>query len=215
MVGMAADLASHYRYERKYQTELSAPEVQTVLLASSALLQPIYYRRRVNSLYFDTPEFEYFQQNVRGDAVRKKVRVRWYGEDAAPTQFQIEIKSREGELIRKESQLYSVVDVWSENALTDVVRSELSTVLPEAGVLVPTLRNHYWRSYFASSSTAIRVTVDDGLVFEGQGLETTIVECKYPIAADALLRELVQQLPLRVTKSSKYVLGMQVARYVD
>lgn len=211
---MTADLTSHYRYERKYQTELSAPELQVILLASSHIFRPLYYRRQVNSLYFDTPELEYFQQNMRGDAVRKKVRVRWYGE-GAPTQFQIEVKRREGELIRKDSQVFQVVDAWSEDALVDVVRSELSSVLPEADVLIPTLPTHYWRSYFASNSTNIRVTIDDGLVFGDQTLETTIVECKYPIVADVQLRELVQQLPLRVTRSSKYVMGMQLVRYVD
>ena len=43
-----------------------------------ALFSEIYHERCVN-IYFDTPAFDYYEANVRGQAERIKARVRWYG----------------------------------------------------------------------------------------------------------------------------------------
>lgn len=212
---MANDPASYYRYERKYQTHLSTQEIANFLSLNSLIFRPIYARRKVNSLYFDTPQLEYFHQNQAGDAQRKKVRVRWYGEQKNPTTLQIEIKSREGELIKKDTAVFAIKGKWSTTGVTDLVRETLSAVLPEAHTLVPTLTNSYWRSYFVAEQSGLRVTIDDDLLFNNLLIPGTIVECKYATAADTVLQSFIQQLPLYVSKSSKYVMGMQQLSYAD
>ena len=79
----------------------------------------------------------------------------------------------------------------------------------------------YNRSYYESKSYDIRITIDKGIRFYPQQLssklnisnnsrnnENIILEIKYMNSNHELISDIVQYLPYRVTKSSKYVMGV-------
>lgn len=222
---------SHYRYERKYiSTESSAAQLRNFLLLNAGVFQPIYYRRQVNSLYFDTPDLEYFQQNVIGDSNRQKVRIRWYGDDDTPAAFQLEVKIKHGEIMRKETYPIEPQDLLGTASLhsseflsraTHLTQSLLAAHSEEMPSLRPALVNTYHREYFSSRHHDIRVTIDERVQFSSpdtwlnqrtpQELPFCILECKYPLEDDQTLTTIIDSLPLRVSKSSKYVMGVQQA----
>jgi hypothetical protein len=68
-----ASLLETLRYERKYFTlDYSAEDLEQFVLANPAVFRSQYYPRRVCSIYFDTPNLDYYALNVIGSADRKK-----------------------------------------------------------------------------------------------------------------------------------------------
>lgn len=220
---------SHFRYERKYLTrEYGHHQLEQQLLLQPAFFKPIYHQRKVISIYFDTPELDYYYLNVLGAFERKKVRVRWYEHDGHFSDLQIEVKIKAGELIKKLtipikktiSELFSDFSSdFPQIELTQIVQNQLQNSLVEAVNIRPVMVNSYQRKYFFSQSTGMRVTIDSDLRFQlaavwrqrqtEQKLDATILECKYSVQDDPRLTKIAQGLPLIVTKSSKYILGMQ------
>ena len=68
-----------------------------------------YQDRRVNSLYFDTVDYQGIRENLAGISNRFKLRLRWYGEinDKYNNKFILEKKIRNGRLGSKEKFFYS------------------------------------------------------------------------------------------------------------
>lgn len=220
---MSQSAAVHHRYERKYLSgDYSAKQLENFLLLNEQSFQKIYYKRQVNSIYFDTPDFEYFQQNIDGDANRQKVRVRWYGSVNFSEQVQLEIKMRSGEMIRKE--IYPLVNpqknlkAWLDE-LTLLVQEKLSDKIEEARALQPVLNNVYQRAYFYSPTTKVRITIDERIGARRMGdylqlrpwrfFDFSVLECKYKIQDDVALQKIVRSMPIQIAKSSKYVMGVE------
>jgi len=213
--------ASNFRYERKYLTQEYGPyQLEQQLLLQPAFFKPIYHQRKVVSIYFDTPELDYYHLNILGAFERKKVRVRWYEHDGHFSDFQIEVKIKTGELIKKLTiPIKKTISDFSQVELTLAVQSRLRNFLAEAVNIKPVMVNSYQRKYFFSQSTGMRVTIDSDLRFQlaaawrrrqtEQKLDATILECKYSVQDDPRLAKIAQGLPLIVTKSSKYILGIQ------
>ncbi len=68
------------RYERKYLIEKNNDFFfKNFLLRNN--FQYIYEKRKVNSIYFDTNDFKFFEENINGVSQRKKVRLRWYNDE--------------------------------------------------------------------------------------------------------------------------------------
>lgn len=210
-----------YRYERKYFTEdFSGRDLEMFIRLHPAHFHSLFWPRRIFSIYFDTPNLDYYWQNVIGHADRKKVRVRWY-EPAMDQPPQLEIKLRNANVMRKES---GSLPKWKPgDNLTKLIKEVqflLQTQLPESEVLQPVMINSYRRSYFAQDSLGMRLTVDTDLEFahpadwqQGritQRLAATILECKYNVTDDKNLADVTKGLPLQLTKSSKYVMGIQL-----
>jgi SPX domain protein involved in polyphosphate accumulation len=210
-----------FRYERKYLTDrLSADQVANFLLLSPAVFQSIYYPRRVWSVYFDTPEFEYYQQNSLGFQFRKKIRIRWYEHDGETTAAQLEMKMKDGEMVQKTVlPLQTVGGTGTLADITAAVQKTLQKHFPEASALQPVLVNSYKRQYFLAEALGIRATVDTDISFSTPAdweraqstarLPLTILECKYLKENDPKLEQVMQKIPLHITKSSKYIMGIQ------
>jgi len=211
-----------YRYERKYLSDVYDPDqLEQRLLMHPDIFRPAFVPRQIWTLYFDTPEYEYYQQNLLGQPQRVKARVRWYSDkDNKLDKLQIELKRRDGEVMLKLTYPFqTTINDLSLAELTDLVRQQLETHLEESGSLQPALLNHYQRRYFTSAQNDLRITIDSELHFATitdwennlttRQLPITILEAKYPISDDTKLPSLAQGLPLRVSKSSKFVMGMQ------
>lgn len=211
-----------YRYERKYLTEdYSAKQLESFLKVSQGLFRPIFYPRRVWSMYFDTFNLDYYQQNELGSRQRKKVRVRWYEHDNQVSPVQLEVKIRDGEVSRKVVyKLKEKVTSLSIATLKNKLSEWLKMVAEESNTLKPVVVNSYLRQYFKSGRYQSRVTIDSDLQFQSirdwqenrliKRLGATILEVKYSLEQDEGFDQLVRDLPLRITKSSKYMMGMQL-----
>ena len=216
------------RYERKYY--LSGEDyryVRTLILNHPASFRTVFYPRTINNIYFDTPGFDFFYDNVNGHQLRKKIRIRWYDETfARQEKLMLEYKLKNGLLGDKIS--YPLADIYTGEGFEFAqMRNEIKTcqlpiqVANELLVNYPTLLNRYIREYFISDDGKCRITLDRDLSFfrihSGKNYFNTcynlsgdmIMEMKYDPVDEPIANAISQKFPFRITKSSKYVIGVQ------
>jgi len=175
-----------------------------------------YPDRKVNNVYFDTPGWRTFNDNLAGISERTKYRLRWYGCRSGP------IRESAFELKRKENLLGTKIIFSIDKKIDWEMVPGLPRSLPQVQVngLFPSLVNEYWRSYYHSADGRFRLTIDREMQcapyrsrperlrsFEDNLL---VVELKYGRDQDHLLDEFTQYWPLRMDRFSKYVNGMQL-----
>ncbi len=186
-----------------------------------------YPDRYVNNIYLDTYNQSAYYENLAGVSSRSKVRYRWYGEDRFPGPGILEVKLRRNCYGWKLSfpvgnAPFVRNDAWNE--IYKRIRSQVSTdgkVWLDANPF-PVLLNRYYRRYFVNADSTIRVTVDTGLQTWDQRLipspnfnngvvsqPVVIVEFKFDRMFRAVASEALQGFPIRVSKNSKYVTGLQ------
>ena len=224
------DTKHNYRYERKFTTEqISEHQVELFIKSHKSFFREIYYQRRVNNLYFDTPQFQYYFDNKIGISERRKVRIRWYGDNLKSIENPVlEVKLKDG-LVGDKWQYslpqfapdsnfmnFSFKDLFSKSDLPQPIFELIRD-------LRPSLSNSYLRKYFQTADEKFRMTIDhdmrygDGLraskwpINQRLGLEGRVVlELKYNIENDSAAQLISNQIPFRLDKSSKYVSGMDI-----
>lgn len=216
-----------YRFERKFFiTDLSYQEVEHILKHHPAFLNEIFQKRYINNIYFDTHNSTYYFDNVDGAANRLKVRIRWYGDLFGkvnkPT---LELKIKKGLVGTKKS--FRLKPFTFDNNATGITINQcvLDSEVPDwikelFSRLNPTLVNRYGRKYYKTANKHYRVTIDDHVTFYNirPGFntftekvidqDTIIVEVKYDQKHDIRAFDISQFFPYRLTKSSKYVNGL-------
>lgn len=204
------------RYERKYKLEnVGRSVVEQIIRLHPEGFRELYPPRRVNNIYFDTPDFRCFLDNVAGIAERKKFRVRWYGIGSTRILKPVlEIKIKQNQLGFKQSFNLDAFDGQQIPLLTTSVNQHLNGLHH----LNPVLLNAYDRAYLSTPDQKFRITIDYNLQFGFVGPqlqhfsyrdeETVIVELKYDAPVEQEVDRITQYLPFRVTKSSKYVYGV-------
>jgi len=181
----------------------------------------------INNIYFDTPGFDFFYDNVNGDYIRKKIRIRWYDETFAHQEkLTLEYKLKNGLLGDKIS--YPMSNIYTGKGFEFCqMRNEIKiNQLPiqvgnELLTNYPTLLNRYNREYFISDDNKCRITLDKELTFfrihSGKNYfdinyhlsGDLIMEMKYDPVDEPIAKSISQNFPFRITKSSKYVIGVQ------
>ena len=207
------------RYERKYKVEhLSLNLVEQEIRNHPASFRKIFPDRWVNNIYFDTPDFSAYKENVAGVNKRVKLRVRWYGENVKQiNKPQLELKAKQNELGWKE---IFPMNNFSLANLT-AVRQAVNRKILELNNLQPVLLSRYLRSYFGTSNGYYRITIDRALQYYPLYLSNNferfnikddgvVVELKYDQDKDDSANFIMQYLPYRQTKSSKYVTGVDL-----
>jgi hypothetical protein len=221
---MAESPANGLRYERKFVTfELDLAETLAVIRLHPAAFREAYHPRFVNNVYFDTPSFDHYHANVRGIADRVKCRIRWYGAPLGPIQRPtLELKRRHGLVGSKESHPLRPFDLDAGlDAGGLFEKSEVPAPLRcDLAPLRPVLLNRYRRRYFVSRDESYRLTLDTDLGFRtptpGPGRSPTwvgrdgrvIVELKFGIGKEDEGARIATRFPFRLTRSSKYVVGV-------
>ena len=66
------------RQEIKYKVFFMDVPILYDWLYRQSFFQESYIPRMVNSLYFDTPNYDFASSNMSGESKRIKVRARWY-----------------------------------------------------------------------------------------------------------------------------------------
>ncbi|MBR9922693.1 MAG: polyphosphate polymerase domain-containing protein [Bacteroidetes bacterium] len=205
------------RYERKYRIEqATAREVREVLRVVPGSFHQAYPNRWVNSIYFDGPGFEAMRENLGGISNRIKYRIRWYGEVRQHIQKPVlEKKIKSNQLGTKEHVSLSPIDLTGPFDLSRLLRLE-ANIGPE---LQPVILVRYNRTYLESMDRQVRATIDEDLqyfAFIGQRPiwhspvvdPAVILEVKYGQDQEARMDEILQAIPFRLTKNSKFVSGM-------
>lgn len=219
--------SSAFRYERKFVVKgFYNKEPEIMIKLHPALFTEIHHQRSVNNIYFDTFDFRNYRENIDGCADRIKVRIRWYGELFGEIKKPVlELKIKKAWLGRKESyrlQNFSLTADFTSQAIADVIsRSELPPETRERlKSLYPVLLNCYKRKYFLSADKQYRITMDRDMEYHGirnngnlfiskfTDPHTTIIELKYGTQVDNYANEISTLFPFRMTKSSKYVNGV-------
>ena len=211
------------RYERKYKVEaINLALAIQALRVHPASFRTLFPDRTVNNIYFDTPDLTTYRENVRGVSERKKYRIRWYAENPAVIERpRFEIKIKENQLGAKE---VLPLDEFSLSDLSEPTQT-INQLSRSNRALRPVLMNAYRRSYFATPGQQFRITIDHGVSYFSMLTanrftkytiqdQAIIVELKYDETMDEkAVREVMQFLPFRQTKSSKYVTGVNMTTY--
>jgi SPX domain protein involved in polyphosphate accumulation len=225
---MADQEGRGYRYERKFLVEgIDQHQAIGLIKRHPYIFYQPYPPRYINNFYLDTPEMDNYSDNVSGAVDRRKVRLRWYGKlfgyIQTPT---LEFKIKRGIVGTK--RLYPLRDFSLEQGYNANQLQHLGkdSTLPEEIKLVLVtqqivLLNRYYRYYFATRDNRFRLTVDSELSyhriarFDNQFVHNqrvhnnTIVELKYDKTNDLEANRVSGFFPFRVTKSSKYVEGIE------
>ncbi len=230
-----AVVKSNHRYERKFIYEHWTPEdlIETVVLSNSFCFREIFHQRTVNNIYYDDQAMSFYHQNVSGDELRDKYRLRWYGDSFEIINNPIlEIKKKFGSVGDKLSFpmsdfIHNIKEHSLQNTQEKVYQhilekhpSELALKLSQ---LSPSLYNSYERRYFLSDCDTFRITIDYNMTFYNPyftnyesskaQLSDIILELKYKVPHDKESRKLTQQLTARLSKNSKYVRGVDLIHH--
>ncbi len=223
MTVSAADL----RYEVKFvASPLGLATLERWIRDHPAGFRVAYPARQVNSAYFDDHDLSAYAENLSGVSARTKVRFRWYGEDDGSPSGVLELKCKRNRLGWKRSHPVAALPLagvsWREilRKLRDQVHPEARLALDAHPVVV--LVNRYWRQYWVSQDGRVRITLDarqrvyDQRRSATPNLErpvnlpdTPVLEIKGAFQDRARVELAIQGVPLRVSRHSKYVVGVQ------
>ncbi len=216
------------RYERKFVIGgLSKAGIIQIVKTHPSAFSEIFHERNVNNIYLDTPNLTYFLENVMGKSRRKKVRIRWYGDMFGEIKKPVlEFKYKAGAVgdkllfslspffLDKNFDLGTLHKIFAASNLPDWVMED---IIP----LEPHLLNRYTRKYFLSFDKKFRTTIDNQLVYHDISRRNNsyikrsvnekdiIVELKYNFKHDDIANSVSGNFPFRMTKSSKYVNGVE------
>ncbi len=168
---VSADVRLGERFERKYFVPPKSIGFAYSLLRQVCRPDDEHSRDRVNSLYFDTPDLDYYTASADGEFKKEKVRIRWYGETRHPRETVpvfLELKSRQGLASSKERQrmLVSSERLQLARLGTGIVdRNMLVETLARFGhylesSLRPIILISYMRYRFIEMLTGMRISLD-------------------------------------------------------
>jgi hypothetical protein len=216
-----------YRYEKKYVISvLNENKFFFHLNKHPFLFEKSYDDRYVNNIYFDTPSMNSYWDNVIGLSKRIKVRIRWYGDARGYIQCPIlELKIRNNALGSKVSYRLGEILIDSNLTIKSIQEQfmKLDAPLPIKEFLLSlrmTLMNRYSRKYFVTKDQNFRLTYDSELQFTAinnygnsfnnkiNSEKRRVFEVKYDQSLIGKAPEISNYFPFRMTKSSKYVFGI-------
>ncbi len=219
------------RFERKmFISDISYAEVEALIYSHPAMFREVFYQRAINNIYLDTLDLKNYWDNISGSGNRIKARVRWYGSQVdSNADCVLELKIKDGLLGWKER--YQIGKLAIDNGLTGrALQSAFAqSALPESlklslSLMEPTLLNRYLRRYYISQNQMFRLTLDSrmeylpigpcgpGLVNQAADMSNLILELKYEADNSEQAAAITQMFPFRITRSSKYVSGVECVR---
>ena len=216
-----------HRYERKF-TVLNKSKAEILLFIKKhvAFFREIYHPRQITNIYLDTTQFQFYKDNEKGIADRKKIRIRWYGNIfGVATQPKLEYKIKAG--LTGYKKIYDLPSFKIEAGFSKkklnllFARANLpADIYDELKRLTPTLLNTYQRTYFQSLDKHFRVTLDEALTYykvrpsnnqflvKAKEIDLQVLELKYAPEQEDLANQVATKLPFRLDKKSKYVSGI-------
>ena len=182
----------------------------------------------LESIYFDDPLLSSYWEKANGDALKRKVRIRWYREAGMPqgsANAYLEIKDRVGAARDKarfrftasirDLETRPLEDPWFPALLRE---QSANAGFPVPDALVPTVSIRYLRHRFVCPETLSRISVDycisstraNGRLFPGAAtslplsLDVVICEAKSAAVRALPFGEALSRLGMRMESFSKY-----------
>ena len=188
------------------------------LVRSKLFFRYQFPKRKVNSIYFDDNYYSSVIENLDGINKKTKLRLRWYGDKSRIIDPKFEFKNKI-RFITKKKQIKG--EEFNSLDFPKVLNlKKIQNIINEKYFykkkIYPTISTHYEREYLISADNSIRATVDFNLEsiylknfsqikLNKNFSNITILEIKYPINLDSLLRKKLNNITLRLSKNSKYV----------
>ena len=215
------------RYEVKMVIDdIHRPVVKSWVRTHTAGFYEPYPPRRVNNVYLDSFDMDNYLDNLDGIANRRKVRIRWYGDEVNPKNAKLEIKRKQGVRSWKEScSLTRQFDLTKMKDWRGVIAEVMADLPPAIAAQVgnsqvPVLMNRYRREYYVASDGVVRLTLDfaqevyDQVNFSFPNLtrrtpipQNLIIEVKGPVDSWDAMRRVISEFPITVSKNSKYAVS--------
>jgi len=186
-----------FRIEKKLR--LSQSELHSIKsFLTDQGMKSLYPDRCINSIYYDTSNFDLFHESEEGVLPRKKIRIRWYS-NKNESKLEKKISSIEGRYKEVQSLKNSNLDFIFDRTY---------------GYLTPSIMVTYKRSYFSYKD--LRITLDQSIKYTNlrshKRIETIEDECVMEVKAQSTLLEgyIFSVLPfLRISRFSKYCRGVE------
>ena len=217
------------RYERKFVVDrLNYWQIESIIRHHPVAFKEIFKKRQINNIYLDTVDFKTYFDNVYGNTTRIKVRIRWYGDTFGPVDKPVlELKIKNGLAGRKLSfplNPFVLDKTFDQETLKRALNHEELPVWVKEKLsgYYPALLNCYLRKYFASPGRKVRITIDEKMTYYGisarsnsfiqkyEEKRAVILEMKYDLEMAYVASDISQRFPMRMTKSSKYVNGIDL-----
>lgn len=179
-----------------------------------------YPTRRINSIYFDSINFESLEESIEGSSKRTKIRLRWYGKEKSTSSATLELKRKQGlfswkDLFLNEFKITPNATTW-DDLISQEKRTELNSYRFIKSKL-PVSIISYDREYYCSMDGKVRVTIDSNLKsfdqrnnispnlkFKRNFSNQIIVEAKVNASDEKHLKTFHQELPFSCKRFSKY-----------
>ena len=147
------------------------------LLSSDLCFRIQYPSRRVNSLYFDSPDLISYRDSIEGGRGRIKKRLRWYGNLNLQADATLEFKIKNNnqswkKLWEKVFQINPQQNSWSKFYTSCLDVFPVNEILKK---YYPTSIVSYDRDYLISFDNKIRVTIDQNLKFYSQKVSCLLI----------------------------------------
>ncbi len=216
-----------FRYERKFIIDRNfINSLENLISFTSINLYEKYEERLVNSIYYDDNNFSLARNSIDGILSRCKVRIRTYGILSNFISPKLEIKTKFGKVGKKYIFNINKEELYKHNFLISFLKKiENYTYFKYDFIqmLKPKLIVSYKRKYFVSSCNLFRFTIDSDInfkIFDETNikyslknknylcLNRNILELKYGINDEIKASQLLNNIPARLTSSSKYIMGL-------
>ncbi len=177
--------------------------------------------RVVNSIYFDTPDFNLARDNLSGISNRKKYRIRWYNQDSENIFY--EIKSKKNNLgskiiINADRHKADLKDIFSyRNKLLHDKNKKHFLEYINYFDLEPKIQVSYIRSYYEFKNI-VRITYDRKInyklinKFNVKNLNSNdymnVIEIKFDPKNYLIASELIKKSKFIPKRFSKYLRGL-------
>ena len=212
-----------YRYERKFIVPLNMENiVPSILNNVFPDFSEIYNERRINSIYFDTENFDLALNHINGFQKRRKVRIRYYGNYYKANNPLLESKIRDGLLGYKLKKKLcdfgintfseSIIDLLNSDEINRKLHNDFTDLRPKVFVT-------YLRSYYLSICGNFRITFDRSIDYYSLidsyylipqnnnfiNEKHCLIELKYDLQNDSIASKISKRLNFRLTNNSKYI----------
>jgi len=191
-----------FRKEKKYRLSYSDMLILKAHLRECGMA-PLHPSRLISSCYFDTHDLSLYEESEEGVLPRKKVRVRWYNNDASFTK-EVKVSSVEGRFKYTEKLPFlASLSELKKITFFDQVYGSLAAVLVVS----------YEREYYSLGD--LRVTFDSQISYKDCRLESMpmyadeecVMEVKVPIdCEDDYIERLISHPTSRFSKYSRGLL---------
>ncbi|MDC1424869.1 VTC domain-containing protein [Oceanospirillaceae bacterium] len=221
------------RQEVKYKIFIRDLPVLHAWIYSQSHFRKSYNNRGVNSVYYDTPNYDFAASNMSGESQRIKIRARWYsplGNNVVETfcasgqEFIFEVKRKINSFSDK--LIIGKTDFTFEESIIGRL-SSLTKSLTNYQTELPYISNFnlhdvvilsYEREYYEDSfCKTIRLTIDKNIHFRKSrplssanflSRDYVIAELKFKPDDCQRVESLMRNFPFRRVRSSKYIAAM-------